>query len=152
MKKFLILAVVVGLVASSFGAPALAKKKKKKPVRVERVVEFEYNCPCTGFFQLGSLTADGTNIGGGSVPTGADDLYVTAVAEDATGMPIAVSFQQAGADGLNAPMGEMCGETEEAIAVTSPGAGINIFMNGLDPACGVSGAGGKLTLTFSNLP
>lgn len=151
VKKFLILAVVVGLVASSLGAPAMAKKKKK-PVRVERVVEFEYNCPCTGFFQLGSLTADGTNIGGGSVATGAEDVYLTAVAEDATGMPISVDFNQIGADGFNASMGSMCGETEEPIAVTSAGADINIFISGLDPACGVSGAGGTLTLTFSNLP
>ena len=150
MKKFLVLAVVVGLVASSLGAPAMAKKKK--PVRVERVVEFEYNCPCTGLFQLGSLTADGTNIGGGSVPTGADDLYLTAVAEDATGMPIQVDFQQPGPDGFNAAMGAMCGETEEPIAVTSAGTPINIFVSGLDPACGVSGAGGTITLTFSNLP
>ncbi|MGI8407407.1 MAG: hypothetical protein ACR2L3_02740, partial [Actinomycetota bacterium] len=112
MKKFLVLALAVGLVASSMGAPALAKKKKKKPVRVERVVEFEYTCPCTGLFQLGGLTGDGTNIGGGPVATGAEDLYLTAVAEDASGMPIAVDFNQIGASGFNESLGSMCGETE----------------------------------------
>lgn len=155
MKKILVLALVLGLVASSLGAPAMAKKKKKKkkPVRVERVVEFEYNCPCTGRIQIGTLTDDGSNIGGGGVPTGAEDLYLHAVAKDDSGRPIAVSFNQIGASGMNEAMGEMCEKTEEAIPVTGPGVDINVFVDGLDPGCGApSGLGGTITMTFSNLP
>ena len=150
MKKTLVLVLALALVAGSFAAPAVAKKKKKKPVRVERVVEFNYTCPCTGRIQLGTLTDDGSNIGGGGVPTGLGDNYLTATIEDESGMPVAVNFNQIGDDGLNASIGTMCGETEEPIKV-GVGQPINVFIQGLDPTCGIA-LGGTLTITFSNIP
>jgi hypothetical protein len=151
MKKSIVVVLALALVAGSFAAPAMAKKKKKKkPVRVERVVEFTYTCPCPGVIQLGTLTGDGTNIGGGGVPTGLGDNYLTATIEDASGMPVAVNFNQIGADGFNASIGTMCGETEAPIAV-GVGQPINVFIDGIDPTCGIA-AGGTLTLTFSNIP
>lgn len=152
MKKTLSTLLAAGLVAGMMAIPADAankKKKKKKVERIERVVEFDYTCPCTGLFQLGTLTNDGTNIGGGGVAPGAE-IYMTAVIEDASGMPVSVSFQQVGASGFNEARGEMCGETEEPIAL-DPGVNVNIFINGLEPTCGVA-AGGTLTITLSNLP
>jgi hypothetical protein len=149
MKKSLATLISIGLIFGAFAAQPAEAKKKRKPKRVERVVEFNYTCPCPGFLQLGTLTADGTNIGGGGVAPGAE-VYLTAVSEDASGMPVSVSFQQIGDSGLNEPKGEMCGETAEPIALT-PGAQVNIFVDGLDPTCGV-GAGGTLTITLSNLP
>ena len=148
MKKSLATLISIGLIFGAFAAQP-AEAKKKKPKRVERVVEFNYTCPCPGFIQLGSLTADGTNIGGGSVAPGAE-VYLTAVSEDASGMPVSVNFNQIGADGFNESKGTMCGETEEPIALT-PGADVNIFIDGFDPTCGL-GAGGTLTITLSNLP
>jgi hypothetical protein len=154
MKKAIVVALCVGLIAGMFAAPAAAqkKKKKKKPVKIERVVEFDYNCPCTGRIQLGTLTDDGTNIGGGAIPTGLNDVYMTAVIEDEFGQPVRVNFNQIGGDGLNASIGTMCGETEEPIEVPARGANINVFINGNDPTCGVGAIGGTLTVTFSNLP
>lgn len=152
MKRFLVVLLTIGLIAGSLAGPAAAgkkKKKNKKPKRIERVVEFDYTCPCPGVIQLGSLTGDGTNIGGGSVPPGAE-VYLTAVSEDASGMPVAVNFNQIGASGFNESRGTMCGETEEPIEL-SPGADVNIFIDGFNATCGVA-AGGTLTITLSNLP
>jgi hypothetical protein len=149
MKKSLATLISIGLIFGAFAAQPAEAKKKRKPKRVERVVEFNYTCPCPGVLQLGSLTADGTNIGGGSVAPGAE-VYLTAVSEDSSGMPVSVSFQQIGDGGTNEPKGDMCGETTEPIALT-PGADVNIFVNSADPLCGVA-AGGTLTITLSNLP
>ena len=148
MKKSLATLISIGLIFGAFAAQP-AEAKKRKPKRVERVVEFNYTCPCPGVLQLGSLTGDGTNIGGGSVAPGAE-VYLSAVAEDATGMPVSVTFQQIGDSGFNEPQGSMCGETEKPIKLI-PGAGVNIFIDGFDATCGVA-AGGTLTITLSNLP
>lgn len=149
MKKSLATLISIGLIFGAFAAQPAEAKKKRKPKRVERVVEFNYTCPCPGILQLGSLTADGTNIGGGSVSPGAE-VYLTAVSEDSSGMPVSVNFNQIGASGFNESRGTMCGETEEPIALT-PGADVNIFIDGFDPTCGLA-AGGTLTITLSNLP
>lgn len=149
MKKSLATLISIGLIFGAFAAQPAEAKKKRKPKRVERVVEFNYTCPCPGILQLGTLTADGTNIGGGGVAPGAE-VYLTAVSEDASGMPVSVNFNQIGASGFNESRGTMCGETEEPIALT-PGADVNIFIDGFDPTCGL-GAGGTLTITLSNLP
>ena len=46
MKKALIFALVIGLIAGSMAAPATAKKKKKKkPAKIERTVEVPYTFP-----------------------------------------------------------------------------------------------------------
>jgi hypothetical protein len=150
MKKTLGILVVMSLVFGAFALPADAKKKKKKkPVRIERVVEFDYTCPCTGRLQLGTLTNDGTNIGGGGIPIGAE-YYLTATIEDSSGMPVAVNFNQIGDSGLNESRGTMCGETEAPIEIT-PGVQVNVFIDGLLATCGIA-AGGTLTVTLSNLP
>lgn len=150
MKRTLSVMLAAGLLVGMFAMPAEAKKKKpKKPERIERVVEFTYTCPCTGAFQIGTLTNDGTNIGGGGIPVGAE-YYLTATIADDSGMPVSVSFNQIGASGFNEEAGSMCGETEAPIAITA-GTQLNVFINGLEPTCGVA-AGGTLTVTLSNLP
>lgn len=151
LNKAIIIALVVGLLAGSMAGPAVAKKKKKKKKveRIERVVEFDYTCPCPGILQLGTLTNDGTNIGGGGIPVGAE-AYLTATIEDASGMPVAVNFNQIGASGLNESRGTMCGETEEPIEIMM-GTQLNVFIDGLEATCGIA-LGGTLTVTLSNLP
>ncbi|MGH2753404.1 MAG: hypothetical protein ACRDLB_03140 [Actinomycetota bacterium] len=158
MKKALIFALVIGLIAGAMAAPATAKKKKKKkkPVRIERVVDFTYVCPCPGVLQLGSATGGDPNLGGGSIPTGAEDRYVTGVATDQSGQAVEVSVQgDTNGDGLNDPIGDFCGETTEPIEIPA-GTSLNIFINGAgvcaDGATPAVGAGGTVVFTFSNLP
>ncbi|MFN2388238.1 MAG: hypothetical protein ABR575_01325, partial [Actinomycetota bacterium] len=76
MKRLVIFVLLIGLVAGSVAtAEAAKKKKKKKPKKVERVVEFEYACPCVGLYQLGGLTGGDPNLGGGILPVGAGEKF-----------------------------------------------------------------------------
>ncbi|MGI8774810.1 MAG: hypothetical protein ACR2KQ_07330 [Actinomycetota bacterium] len=158
MKRMLVVALVLGLIAGSLAAPASAgkKKKKKKPVKVERVVEFEYACPCTGLFQLGGLTGGDPNLGGGPMPgAGVEELYLAGVAVDDSGLPVQVDVQgDTDGDGLNNAIGSFCGETEEPMEVPA-GVSFNLFITGVgacDDGTPVGGIGGTITFTFSNLP
>lgn len=155
MKKVVVLLAALALMVASLGGVADAKKKKKKkkpPQRIERVVEFEYVCPCPGFIQLGSLTGGDPNLGGGPVAVGAEELYLTGVAEDLSGTAITVDINQdTNGDGFNDAVGSFCGETEEPIPI-NPGLEMRIFVG--DPATcpGSIALGGTITFTLSNLP
>lgn len=154
-RTLLVLVLVLGMVAASMTTADAQKKKKKKkppaPARVERTIEFDYECPCVGLFQLGGLTG-GTNIGGGPFTIGADDLFLTATAEDTTGQAVPVEVQQDDGTGANKATGSFCTETEEPIALDL-GMEVRIFVG--DPlVCGTPSvlAGGTITFTLSNLP
>ena len=150
MKRFLVLFLVLGLLMGSI-ATADAKKKRK-PLKIERIVEFEYACPCFGLFQFGGLTGGDPNLGGGSIAIG-DESFMKGEAKDATGLPLLVSLQQdTDGDGFNNPVAAFCGSTEEPLPI-NPGLEARIFLGG---ACAdgtpTTGAGGTVTFTFSNLP
>jgi hypothetical protein len=161
MKKALVLLLIVGLIAGSLLAPAaFAKKKKKKkaappePVRIERVVEFDYECPCTGRLQLGTLTGGDPNLGGGAIPIGADDLYLTAEAVDRSGLDVAVNVNQDDGTGANKGTGAFCTSTTEPIAL-DPGMEIRLFIGGPcadDPTTPTAPLGGTVTVTLANMP
>ena len=155
MRRFVTIATVAGLLALALFAPeAAAQKKKKKPkpaapVKVTREVEFDYQCPCIGRYQLGSLGVG--NIGGGAVPLGADEVWLTAVATDQSGMAIPVNINQdTNGDGLNDSVGTFCGETEAPLQLSTERE-IRIFVG--DPAiCPGPALGGTIVFTLSNLP
>lgn len=161
MKKFLILALVVGLVASSFGAPALAKKKKKKPVRVERVVELEYQAPGIGATVAGAgggfcPFADPTSFECIEVPLQVGDVFVKVEVKDALGQKVAGSISQGDidGDGIGDLYGQFCGAHEEPVEMLSVSAPLRVsFYNG---TCGDGTPApvttGSITVTFSNLP
>lgn len=158
MKKALSLLLIAGLVMGSLMAPALAGKKKKKkkkpqPVKIERVVEFDYACPCTGFLQLGTLTGGDPNLGGGAIPVGGDDLYLTGEAVDQSGLDVNVSVNQDDGTGANKGTGEFCTKTDEPIAL-DPGMEVRLFVGGpcADPTTPTAPLGGTITVTLSNLP
>src|SRR5687767_6388054 len=96
MKRIVILMMVLGLIFGSMATAEAGKKKKKpaEPVRVERVVEFTYQCPCAGLFQLGGLTGGDPNLGGGPFTIGAGEIFLTAEATDATGQAVPVDINQ----------------------------------------------------------
>ena len=151
-RKLLSVALMAGLVASSFVMPAEAAKKKK---RVERVVEFTYMCPCPGTFQLGSLTGGDPNFGGGPVAVGAES-YVTMTAEDTSGTAVLVSVNQdTNGDGFNDPVADICagGEAGKPSKIMA-GAEMRLFIT--TGACedGTPSVplGGTLTITLSNVP
>lgn len=152
MRKAIAVAIALGLLTGAMVAPAEAGKKKK-PKKVERVVEFEYVCPCPGLFQLGGLT--GTNIGGGPVAVG-DESYIKITAEDVSGTPVFVNIQQdLDGDGGNNPVAEVCATEEppEEPTEINPGLEMRLFIETGPCDGGVSvPMGGTLTLTLSNLP
>lgn len=165
MKRILILMMVLGLVFGSIATAEAGKKKKKKkpaePVRVERVVELEYSCPC-GIntpvggpgFKLDGLT--GENIGGGTFALGADDVYLTAEAVDSSGQKIWVSLNQdTDGDGFNNDVGSFCGATTEPLEVSRAEAVYRVFISGsgtCDDGTPILGTSGVITFTLSNLP
>lgn len=160
MKKTITVVLTIGLLAASLAMPAEAAKKKKKKApapavvqRVERTVDFEYVCPCPGTYQFGSAT--GTNFGGGPLPIGGEERFVSITAEDTSGQPVLVSINQdTNGDGFNDGVADVCatGEKGEAAEVT-PGLEMRLFIS--TGPCG-SGAsvplGGTLHVTLSNLP
>ena len=120
-------------------------------MKVERVVEFEYQCPCAGLFQLGGLTGGDPNLGGGPFTLGPGEVYLTAVATDAAGQKIAVDINQdLDGDGGNNSVGGFCGETTEPIALTE-GLEVRVFVG--DPTiCPGPATQGTITFTLSNMP
>lgn len=153
MKRVIVLFLVLGMIAGSITvAEAGKKKKKKRPAKVERTVEFEYACPCFGLFQLGGLMGGDPNLGGGVTAIG-DEFFMKGEVKDATGLPLNVSFQQdTDGDGFNNPVAQFCGSTEEPLPI-NPGLEARIFVGGqCADGTPTTGAGGTIVFTFSNLP
>ncbi len=161
MKKLIVLAIVIGLLAGAMVMPADAKKKKKpapapaEPVRIERVVDFDYTCvgPCVGLFQLGGLT--GENIGGGPIPTGTDDLFIKAEATDMSGQPVVIEIQQdLDGDGGNNPVGTLCGRADEKAISINAGLEIRVFISSgtCEDGTPALALGGDIKFTLSNMP
>lgn len=153
MKRTIAVALALGLLAGAMVAPAEAGKKRK-PKRVERVVEFEYVCPCPGLYQFGSAT--GTNFGGGPMPVG-NESYIKIVAEDTSGTAVLVSVNQdVNGDGLNDGVVDVCATNEEPEewAEINPGLEMRLFITTGTCEDGSPSVplGGKLTVTLSNLP
>lgn len=165
MKRMMMVLLALGLIVGSIAGPAEAGKKKKKkkpapPAPIVRTVEFEYECPCgarvlgTGLaWQFGEST--GENIGGGPVPLQAEDLWVTAKAEDQSGQKVRVGLaHDTDGDGLNNTWGVFCGETTEPIEVSQAEAVMRVFVTSgtCDDGTPALALGGKITFTFSNVP
>ena len=158
MRKAIAVALSLGLLAGAMAMPAdAAKKKKKKPVRVERVVEFEYVCPCPGTYQFGSAT--GTNFGGGPIALGLGEIYVKIVAEDTSGQPVLVSINQdTDGDGFNNGVADVCAPPEDSPenqpAEVTEGLEMRLFITTGPCEDGSMSVplGGTLTVTLSNMP
>lgn len=159
MKRTIAVALALGLLVGAFAMPAEAgkKKKKRKPKRVERVVEWDYVCPCPGVIQLGSLA--GTNIGGGPLAPGLGETYVKITSADTSGLPVLVSINQdLDGDGGNNLVADFCAhpeapEDQEAVEINE-GLEMRLFIatGTCEDGSPSIPLGGTLTVTLSNLP
>lgn len=164
MRKAIAVALALGLLAGAMVAPAEAgKKKKKKPVKVERVVEFDYTCPCGvkvlgagPAFQLGSSTDE--NIGGGVVAFNpSTEKFLKVESKDSFGMPIAIRIAMdtdPDDTSVNNTVADVCGSTEEPIELPDVEAEFRVFVTSGTCVDGTPAfaSQGVINFTFSNLP
>ena len=152
MRKAVVIALCTSLLVGLSAAPGHGAPKKKKPKRVERTVEFEYQCPCAGLYQFGGATGGNPNLGGGVIPMGADDAFVAAEAKDSSGQTVFVALQQdTDGDGFNNPVADFCGKTDAPLPI-NPGLEMRVFVGSQGTNCPGPPLGGTITFTFSNLP
>lgn len=165
MRRAIAVALALGLLVGAFVGPAEAgkkKKKKKAPVKVERVVEYEYTGPGIGFSSPGASagycypdpTACATFI------PEAGEKYIKIEVTDATGTTIAGSISQGDqdGDGIGDLYGEFCGAHPEPIELAVESTPFDLSM--YSGTCYGPEAGGSpsimtegvVKVTFSNLP
>jgi hypothetical protein len=159
MKRSLAVLLVLGLAASFAVAPAQAKKKKK-PVRVERVVEATYQAPGLGATVAGAgggicPFADPTTQTCIEFPLQLGEKYVKVEITDATGGSVAGSVSQGDTDGdgVGNLYGQFCNAHPEPIKMESSSAPLRVsFYPGGDPSCVSTPTTGTIKVTFSNMP
>ena len=161
MKKAIVVALTAGLVAGAVVGPADAGKKKKKPVRVERVVEIDYAAPGIGAATPAASAglcpfADPTTQQCIEIPLQLGEKYIQVALEDAAGQKVAGYIGQGDTDGdgINNLYGDFCGAHPEPIELQSQSAPVRIsFYNGGTADCAPSVATtGTITVTLSNRP
>ena len=165
MKKAIVSALVIGLVAGAMVLPAEAgKKKKKKPARIEQVVEVPYT---GGELGVNTPAASAGGCLNGSevfackslIPPGAEFSHIKVEIKDATGLTVGgfLSQQDADGDGLQDGYGTFCGAHTEFIPLELPGSVVGISLypgacdNGGTPAPSTPTTG-TIVATFSNMP
>src|ERR671921_464525 len=94
MKKGLSVGLMIALLVGSLAVPAEAGKKKKKkrapaPVKVERTVAGNYVAPALG----AGLCTQTDGVGCMEIPSGPDEMYLTAKVTDSHGQPVFISIQ-----------------------------------------------------------
>ena len=157
MKKTLIAALVLGLVAGAMAAPATAKKKK--PKKVERVVEIDYQGPGVG------ITSPAASVGYCyqfpvsdaclTVIPEPGEKYIKIEVTDASGTAVAgfISQGDLDGDGIGDLYGDFCGAHEAPIQLEVKGGPFDISL--YDGVCGTGPSvmtTGTIKITLSNLP
>lgn len=152
MKRTIVVALALSLVAGAMTAPAMAKKKKpKKPVRVERVVEMRYEAPSA----VGTGDAGGVCSGCPAIPNTSDEVWMKVeVIDDA--LPIGgvdISFGDSNGDGFFDGGFFVCGATDGWVEV--PGASAMQTFPYIVSGSQCPGGGatsGTIKVTYSNMP
>jgi hypothetical protein len=154
VKKTLVIALVIGLLAGAMFAPAEAKKKKK---RVERKVELAYQVPSPGVSGvvgacLAVLGVEGTACI--DIPTGAGETFIKVDVADASGRPVPFDLAQ-DSDSTNTGLeifASGCGTTPDAVPM-SEGLAVRVSVTAVGgPDCPGVSTTGTVTATLSNLP
>jgi hypothetical protein len=150
MKRFLILALVIGLVFGSIATADAGKKKKKKSKRIERVVEARYEAPAA----IGVGGVGGGCVGCPALPNGANETWMKVEVTDDV-LPIAgveLSPGDADGDGFQDSGWFVCGESEW-IAIPEGVAMQSFPWAVAGPSCPGGGAtSGTIKITYSNAP
>lgn len=168
MKKAIVSAITLGLVAGAMIVPAEAAKKKKKkpvtPVRIEQVVEVPYTGGEIGVNT--PVASGGTCLVGGAafackeiIPPSADFSFIKVEIKDTSGLTVGgfLAQQDADGDGLQDGYGEFCGAHSEFVPMDVPGTTVGISLypgacdNGGTPAPSTP-TSGTIVATFSNMP
>lgn len=162
MKKAVLVALTAGLLAGALAGPADAGKKKKPvPVKVERVVEIEYEATGIGV-ATPVRTAGVCPFADAAAQTcveaalQAGEKYVKVEVKDATGQKQYgfISQGDVDGDGISDGYGTFCGAHPEAVELASASAPVRVsFYPGATADCAPSIAStGTVVYTFSNLP
>jgi hypothetical protein len=156
MKKFLSVALMIGLLTGAMVAPAEAKKKKAK--RVSRIVEVPYSAPGFGTASVGIGCSPALG-SCGNIPIGPKDLFLKVTLTDQTGTPTAFNVAQDTEPGdptntIEEDHGTFCGTTGKTPIGLVPGAEITIFIWAWGDAVCPTGIGtsGTVKAQLSNLP
>ena len=152
MKRSILVALVIGLLAAMLVAPmeaGAAKKKKAKP----RVYESTYTCPCG--IQVGGVGPAwrlGSGEGGFEVPVLASEKTMSLELTDDSGTPVYFEIaQDVDGDGTiyEHAAGSGCGKTSEPVPL-APGAPVIVFVQSgtCDVGAGMA-TGGTFKATLS---
>ncbi|MGH2753405.1 MAG: hypothetical protein ACRDLB_03145 [Actinomycetota bacterium] len=154
MKKALIFALVIGLIAGAMAAPATAKKKKKKkkPVKVERTVSGTYQAPT---LVIAGQCAQTDAIGCVPFTAASTEKYMSVTITDSSGLPVSASIQQdTNGDGQeDITVASFCGATTEPVPV-DPTYPLDVWVDNIpNPDCpGALATQGTVDVILSNLP
>ena len=163
MRKAISVALALGLLVGAFVGTAEAGKKKKKPVRIEEVIEVPYQGGNIGIaspaFTGGACFVDPTMPFSckSATPTQAGMKFIKIEVVDATGQKAGgfISQQDNDGDGLDDGYGQFCGAHEEAVPLELEGGPVAISLyagvcaDGSSPSIVTSGT---IIATFSNMP
>ncbi|MGH2757406.1 MAG: hypothetical protein ACRDI3_06425 [Actinomycetota bacterium] len=155
MRRSIIFVLVLGLI---FGGLASAEgKKKRKPKRIERTVEYEYMAPSPGISGLVGACMTVLGVEGTAcqdIPLGAGEMFASVTVTDATGQQTNFDLAQ-DSDAANPGLeifASGCGETSDPVALT-PGLALRVSVTAIGgPDCPGVGTTGTVKVTFSNLP
>lgn len=147
MKRFVAVAVTVGLLAGALAVAPAEAKKRKKPKKQTRTEEGSYNGG------TGVLTIYPINHGGYRFATATTEAYVMVELVDTTGADIGFNVGQDPDGDLQADIvGSGCGKTALPIPI-QPGVEVTVFVGDLTLCPEPSPATvGTITVTFSNIP
>ena len=148
MRKLLVAALAVGLVAGSVATAEAGKKKA--PKKTTRVVEASYVAPARFFW-----APTGDNIGGAAFPTGTGETYVSVAIEDDAGMDVSAAVGQDPEGDSTVSTTAFCTSTEDPVPI-EPGLEVTVFVyvgpcTSPQPAPAFA-TQGTIVATFSNMP
>ena len=143
MRKAISTLIVIGLAFGALAAPATAGKKKA------RVMSVRYDNPAAG-----SWVSGGLGINAPTLPSAANERYVSVVVEDDVNPMAGVRLRwDLDGDGSSDGFIEVCGKTEKPVQIPS-GVTLDVFAYVVaGPNCPQGSAfSGTVTATFSSKP
>jgi hypothetical protein len=152
MRRTIVTALVISLIAGVLLAPAEARRKR----RIVQRVKAEYQTPALGHVDGPAACLGGTDVAGcvTLIPrAGMKYLKLRIKDESGTSTYAALSQDLDGDDVGDTDYPNVCGKTTKAIKIR-PGYEVTVFINGgpgADPPCPGVGTSGTVQATFSNL-